>query len=677
MNGFRYLKGFSFCAAALALASCQREEGGLSVEPLLSDGAVLQRNSAITVGGKAAPGSLVTVTADWDFSMAATAGVDSLWSVRLTTPGADLKRHRVVVEGAKSSVCFADILIGEVWLSMGQAENHAADCGLADGAEVRADSMVRFFMIDKGTADKPRQSVSGRWAIANMDNFGGVGQISLAFLSQLRDSLRIPVGVIIASCPGAPSRAWVDGDALPRDMRALAESQFAAWREANARCSEWLAGLPRIAVREASSVYDDYMCVARPDFGSWPRMSVPGKWGAGELPGFGGVVWFAKNVEIPASWRGRRMRLLPGRIGGSGAVYANQMPIGEFDESNTAGVTCIFDIPPGATTPSDGSLSLAFRVLGSAEKGGFYGLADGSPMRIELLSDNGDGPVTAQDSSISLNGAWRYSAVALAEADSLSLFGTPDNDFMAFYRKSLDVPYDICGSVANKMLRPLAGKAVSGVICNVGDEEDDPAEVSSFMPLIVQSVRGVMANDSLRFYFLQKGRSLAGGLAGSGVREAQMMAAASIPRVGVVPTLDFKPVSPSVADFDRQRRIGVRLAAQALADVYGCDEGLAAGCPTPVSATSHNQLVTVRFENAQGLRVDLSRPTAFEVAGADSVFYPARALAGSEAVTVFSHMVPSPVFVRYAHYDGMEPTLFNSKGLPAPSFFFRAAAEDK
>lgn len=677
MGGFRNariaIKVVALSIMTVIVGACQRDDGRLSVEPLLSDGAVLQQNASILVGGRATPGSLVTVSADWDFSMTATVGLDSLWSVSLTTPEADLGRHRVVVETAKQSVCFSDILIGEVWLSIGQAENHAADCHSLSGANVQADSLVRFFVVQGGASDVPCSFAQGKWAIASNDNFRGIGQISLSFLSQLRDSLRIPVGVVIAQCPGAPAKAWVDVDAIPDDdMRADAKERYDVWRESNLRCSDWLNSLPRMSLKDVTSVYDEYMCVARPDVGLWPQIELPGKWGVSELPGLSGVVWFAKDVKLPAGWRGRRLRLLAGRIGGSGVVYANQTPIGEFDDSNVLSPTCIFDIPKTATLSSDNNLSLALRVMGSADKGGFFGLADGSPMRIELLPLSGAEPALQSDSALCVNGSWRYYAVALANADSLRLFGAPENVFMASFRKSLAVPYDLCGGVANKMLRPLAGKVVSGVLCNVGDREASPSEVSLFLPLVVRSVRGVFADSSLRFYFVQKGRAQADGLSGDGVREAQLAAVSSMSNARLVPTIDLPPVSASLADFDRQRLIGGRLAALALSDAYGV-KGLRSNWPMPVSASSHNQVMTVKFGNADGLHVNLDRPTAFEVAGADSVFYPARALAGDGGVTVFSHMVPDPVFVRYAHYDAMEPTLFNASGLPAPSFFFRAS----
>lgn len=658
-------------ALSLTLAACQKDDGRLFIEPLLSDGAVFQQNASIEFGGMAAPGSLVTVSTDWDFSTTATAGLDSLWSVKLTTPAADQKRHRVVVENANTSVCFADIMIGEVWLSIGQAEDNAVD--VSDGAELPTDSLIRFFVVDKGTSDEPQRFAHGRWKVASSDELCSTGQISLAFLSQLRDSLKTPVGVVIASCPGAPSKAWVSADVIPDDKsRSATEEQYDVWRDANKNCAKWLQGLERTSAKNVESVYDDYMCVARPDISLWPRMTLPGKWAVSELPGFSGVVWFAKDITIPKIWRNRDLRLRMGRIGGSGVVYANQTLIGEFNSADVMKKgDDVFEIPQSVTASSEGVLSLAIRVLGSAEEGGFGRMTDGSEFRIEPVVPEGE-PV--EDILVSAGGQWSYYAVALAKGDRLALFGTPENAFMKNFRTSLSVPYDFCGSVANKMLSPLAGKVVSGIICKVGEEDDNPSTVSYYIPLIVKSVRKIFADDKLRFYFVQRGRRATGEVVGNGVREAQLMAVSQIDGVRIVPTVDLKPYSASTANLVRQWCIGTRLASLALADAYGFNMP-SAKWPVPVSATTHNQIVTVKFANSGGLVVKIDRPTAFEVAGSDSVFYPARALAGEDGVTVFSHMVHTPVYVRYAHYDSMEPTLFSETGLPAPSFFFRATPE--
>ena len=44
-------------------------------------------------------------------------------------------------------------------------------------------------------------------------------------------------------------------------------------------------------------------------------------------------------------------------------------------------------------------------------------------------------------------------------------------------------------------------------------------------------------------------------------------------------------------------------------------------------------------------------------------------------MTVFSHLVGEPRYVRYASKNYVEPTLFNSDGEPAPSFVMEAEVE--
>lgn len=98
--------------------------------------------------------------------------------------------------------------------------------------------------------------------------------------------------------------------------------------------------------------------------------------------------------------------------------------------------------------------------------------------------------------------------------------------------------------------------------------------------------------------------------------------------------------------------------------------GPAAG-PVALFAVADGPVATVRFSHADGLRIDGGGASAFEVAGADSVFFPAKAAAADEWVTMFSHMVPAPAHVRYAHSDTVRPTLWNSAGLPAAAFYLR------
>ncbi len=670
-------------SAALLVSACSSDGSELRVEPLLSDGAVLQQNSTMELSGKAAPGTPVSVFADWDLMLSTTAGIDSVWSVNITTPRADKRRHTIMVESSSNSITYSDLLIGEVWLAIGHEEvNTTTD---ASDAVVSADSLVRFFEIENGTSPEPEQWVNGKWKVSSPANFNGIGQTSLSFISHLRDSLDIPVGIILASYSKAPCKSWVNVKAIDERARRNAEEEkYDEWEEMHEKCQTWLAEQNCLPLATTTSVYDDYVCVSNFDINELNKTQLPGQWGPSDLPGFDGIVWYFKEVPLPMSMAGKRLRFYTGRMGGRGVVYVNQTYVGHFDESNMSWTTCFFDIPAEVTR--NNHLDLAIRITGKSRTGGLYGHADGSPIRIELVPTGDESADTAYANPvIGASGEWRYFAAARIEGDSVRTLGIPQNDFMRNFRTALAVPNTYCGSVFNKMIAPLRGKKVAGVVCNIGSADcaDKASDVSYYLPLLAKSVRGVFddENGALPFFFTQRGRIFLTDAQsldvefGDGVREAQMEAVVNIPNAKIVSTLDIAAVNGYKTSFSRMNEVGIRLSKVVLADVYGCHV-FPAYDPTPVSATVRQQLINIKFDNSQGLCVNTALPTAFEIAGVDSVFYPARALAGENSLTVFSHMVTEPVYVRYAHYDSMEPTLWNAYGMPAPAFFFHAKREN-
>jgi sialate O-acetylesterase len=58
----------------------------------------------------------------------------------------------------------------------------------------------------------------------------------------------------------------------------------------------------------------------------------------------------------------------------------------------------------------------------------------------------------------------------------------------------------------------------------------------------------------------------------------------------------------------------------------------------------------------------------FKVAGADKVFYPAKAWIERSKVYVKSEQVPHPVAVRYAFDNYVDGDLYGCNGLPISSF---------
>jgi sialate O-acetylesterase len=84
-----------------------------------------------------------------------------------------------------------------------------------------------------------------------------------------------------------------------------------------------------------------------------------------------------------------------------------------------------------------------------------------------------------------------------------------------------------------------------------------------------------------------------------------------------------------------------------------------------------DSLAIISFNNvALGLSTWGKKVTCLEIAGADKVFYPAEMNIEKMQLYVWSPMVKVPLAVRYAfsNYPKTEGYLYNTAGLPVPSF---------
>ena len=78
--------------------------------------------------------------------------------------------------------------------------------------------------------------------------------------------------------------------------------------------------------------------------------------------------------------------------------------------------------------------------------------------------------------------------------------------------------------------------------------------------------------------------------------------------------------------------------------------------------------VEVIFEHSEGLYKKGKKLEHFEIAGEDSLFYPAEARIKNDKVILTTDKVKNPKRVRYAWSNTTVANLFNSAGLPASSF---------
>ena len=149
--------------------------------------------------------------------------------------------------------------------------------------------------------------------------------------------------------------------------------------------------------------------------------------------------------------------------------------------------------------------------------------------------------------------------------------------------------------------------------------------------------------------------------------EAQQKSLEVIPHSGMAATVDigeFGTIHPC-----RKADVGKRLALLALQHDYGV-QGIAADAPTYKSFSVEEGKAVVTFNvdplglNPMGQDLD-----GFEVAGADKVFYPAKARQKNGSTFVLTcDAVPEPVAVRYCFRNWGVGTVFNAFGIPLTPF---------
>lgn len=225
----------------------------------------------------------------------------------------------------------------------------------------------------------------------------------------------------------------------------------------------------------------------------------------------------------------------------------------------------------------------------------------------------------------------------------------------------------------NAMLAPLVPYTIKGFVWYQGEANRlNPSQYQRLLPAFVRMLRAHWGQDLLPFYYVQiapyryENADLAGGSAL--LRESQFRALSEISASGMAVTLDIGDrnfIHPA-----QKSEVGKRLAWLALSKSYGVG-GFEAEAPLYESMTVEGDRAYLTFRTGQSSLAPLGRwLTGFEVAGANRIFYPAKAWIDrdKQCVVVTSSSVTAPVAVRYGFRNYVDASLFNSFGIPASSF---------
>jgi len=632
----------------------------VKLSSLFQDHMVLQREKPIKIWGWSDVGDKVVVSLGGN-STSAVSDATGKWMVTLPAmPGGG--PHELIVRGAET-ITVRDVLIGEVWVCSGQSNMSYCIMRFRNCAEqipTMKYPQIRHFKLAHVDCTRPQEDAQGAWAVCSPDTVARFTATGFYFGLELHKALGTPVGLINSSVGGTTIEQWTDVATLEANpdnepyverRRTAMEAETPELRQAYQKSIKDYLSL--VGVNPSVIIGDREDAFLRPDLSdaAWKPITLPRSWGSG-------VVWVAREVELPRNMIGKELTLRLGTVNKEEITYWNGIRIGSqlFYRDGS-----IHKVPATLVKGPKNILS----VRCTAYRGG--GISDGQSLS------------SADGQSISLAGdGWKYRVYASEPAFPKELVRGAG------------------GGLYNGMIHPLIPYTIRGVIWYQGEYNTGRAyQYRKQFPEMIQAWRKHWGQGDLPFYFVQlanfKAKQTAPAMKGEHgwplLRESQM-AALSLPNVEQACIIDIGElgVHPRNIHPSNKRDVGKRLALVARDKIYG--EDLVSSGPMYDSMTIKGSKVIVKFKSVgSGLMTGGVRSrydhtiiplpahpegtgvAGFTIAGDDGRFVFANArIIGKDSVEVWSDYVPKPVHVRFAWHRNPLHNLYSREKLPASPF---------
>jgi sialate O-acetylesterase len=615
---------------------------------LIGDKMILQRDTAIHIWGWAAPAEKISVSFNGK-NYKTVAASDSSWGVVLRPMKAGGPYTMDI--RASNHIILNDILIGDVWFCSGQSnmvlpmervkEKYPEDIAGADFPQIR-----NFFVPTAADVGKIHDDLPpGKWMEASPKNVLAIGAASFFFARELYRKYNIPIGIINSSVGGTPIQAWISEDGL-KDIPPYAGrvAQFRDSSYLNRLAHPISTGSQARIIRHPDQGLAEPVKWYEPNYvpEGWHPFWLPGFWADQGIKGLNAVVWFRKEIDIPASMAGKPAKLFVGRIVDADETYVNGVEVGHITYQYPPRR---YEVPAGLLKA--GMNLLVVRVTNTAGKGGFV-----PDKRYEL---------TDGITHIDIRGDWQYKVGQVFPPRDIGGGGPPfsaQNEPTGLY---------------NSMVAPATKAMIKGFVWYQGEANTgNPKEYNRLLPALIRDWRGKWREGDLPFLYVQLPNFMEVQYSPAEsqwaeLREAQLNTL-SVPRTGMAVTIDVGEWN-DIHPLDK-KDVGERLALAARKIAYG-ERDLVSSGPIYQSATIEGNKIILSFSSiGSGLvakgGVELHQ---FAIAGADKRFVWADARIEGDKVIVSSDEVAQPAFVQYAWADNPEgANLYNKEGLPASPF---------
>lgn len=622
--------------------------GQVTLPSIISDSMILQRNTELNIWGWAPAGETVRVMFNGQ-RYRTSAGANGRWEVTLPPMEAGGPYQMEITGGNRIEI--GHILVGDVWLCAGQSnmvhymelhsERYADEIARADSPGIR-----QFLIPTTPGLEGPQEKLPrSAWRSANPEDVKRFSVVAYFFALKLHEKYGIPIGIINASVGGTPIEAWTSEEGLkdfPDLVSIIEKNKDTAYvnstnRAARADQREIIAS--RGEDRGTEGPVKWYDPAFRPR--NWHTIYVPGYWEDQGIRNLDGVVWYRREIEVPASMTGVPARVALGRIVDADRLYINGVDVGhttyQYPQRR-------YQVPAGVLKP--GRNILVVRVQNNFGKGGFV------PDKPYYLTAGGD--------TLLLSGKWACRVGEVYRHDRFPRGGiSAQNQPSALF---------------NGMIAPLTDFAVKGFVWYQGESNAGrPEQYRELMPALIHDWRRQWENGELPFLYVQLPNYMEVNYSPEEsnwalLREAQMEAL-NVPNTGMAVAIDlgeWNDIHPG-----RKKPVGERLALAAEKVAYG-EEDLVWSGPLYRSSRIEGNRIILTFDHVGSGLVSCNgeEPDHFAIAGADKQFRWARAVIQEDnTVAVWSEEVPEPRYVRYAWADNPDfANLCNREGLPASPF---------
>jgi sialate O-acetylesterase len=619
--------------------------GQVKLPQLVRDSMILQRDTKIRIWGWAAKDEKVRIKFNGKTYKTKT-GIDGKWSVLLSPIKAG-GPYTMDISG-RNKITLKDILIGDVWICSGQSNmvhqmelhsvRYADDIAQANYPEIR-----HFWIPTMTDLQDPHDDLPiGYWKSANPTDVRQFSAVAYFFAKMIYDKYHVPIGLINASVGGTPIEAWTSEEGLkefPALQTAIQKNKDTAYMNGFSRRAFAGTNRPKQNDKGLTGPIPWYDINYVPK--GWHTINIPGYWEDQGIKDLNGVVWYRKEIDVPASMTGIPAKIFLGRIVDADVLYINGKQVG-----NTT-----YQYPQRRyNVPADllkaGKNFFVIKVINTAGKGGFV------PDKPYYLFADKD--------TIDLKGYWQYKVGEVYEPRSGFGGGgiSAQNQPTALY---------------NAMVAPLINYAIKGFLWYQGEANTSrPEEYAKLLPALITDWRNKWKQPEASFLYVQlpgfmEMNYLPSESQWAALRESQLKSL-SVPNTGMAVAIDlgeWNDIHP-----DNKKDVGIRLALAAEKIAYGENNIVYSG-PIYQSAALNGNKITISFSNTgSGLITnDGEELNQFAIAGADKKFIWAKATIDGDKVVIWNDDIANPMYVRYAWADNPDgANLYNKEGLPASPF---------